>query len=594
MSAPFGPLAAPSARLDTLPGGHLLRGQDKAAFQLALAAAPPLTLGWEAFRWSVKYLVQPNGPRAGQRYQPTMRQLLFWLHWYGLNPDGSWIYNHGTRRLAKGTGKSPNAAVWALLEFCAPVRLKHFDPSKPGGVVGKPVSMPWVQIAAVSESQTENTMRMVRAFAKKHSRVVLDHGLDPGLKLYHKDDGGKLEIVANSSASVEGAEATAIVGDETEHWLGKAGEEFKNTLADNVSKSGSRMIETCNSWKPGIGSVAEATFKDWEDQEEILASGRKLKQGKSLSLYDARIAPADTDLKDYASLRAALEWVYDDCWWVNIDSNIARIMIKSAKADDSKRKYLNWPTTPDGAWVDPRRWTLNAADGIDGRPLRELVDGERVVLFFDGSKSRDATALVGCCLSDGHVFTVKVWEPKQSHAKAKDANGDGLQADSAKINMREVDDTVQATFKRFDVLAFWADVREFEGFTKVTWPERWADQIDQKLWAVRSGQQPEPIAWDMRSHSREFAFAAELVQAEIADSAFTHDGHSITGRHITNCREVETKWGAVTVQKETPNSPDKIDAAVCVIGARLLYKVATANLPEPDEPAEAFFHNRWG
>ncbi|MGC7255692.1 hypothetical protein RBA19_21425, partial [Mycobacteroides abscessus subsp. massiliense] len=85
-----------------------------------------------------------------------------------------------------------------------------------------------------------------------------------------------------------------------------------------------RMIETCNSWKPGVGSVAEATFKDWEAQEEILASGRKLKQGKSLSLYDARIAPADTNLKDYASLRAALEWVYDDCWWVNVDSNIAR------------------------------------------------------------------------------------------------------------------------------------------------------------------------------------------------------------------------------------------------------------------------------
>jgi hypothetical protein len=176
------------------------------------------------------------------------------------------------RRLAKGSGKSPNAAVWALVELCAPVRLLDFDPKAPGGVVGQPVSMPWVQIAAVAESQTENTMRMVRAFAKKGSRVVADHCLDPGLKLYHKlDDGGKLETLTSSSTSAEGAEATAIVGDETEHWLGKGGEEFVNTLADNVSKSGSRMIETCNSWKPGIGSVAEATFRDWEDQEERIA-----------------------------------------------------------------------------------------------------------------------------------------------------------------------------------------------------------------------------------------------------------------------------------------------------------------------------------
>ncbi|WNM74096.1 Terminase large subunit [Mycobacterium Phage Nergal] len=588
-------LAAPAARLDTMPGGEFLRGQDDdEAFKLALMHAPRLTLGWAAYKWAVKYLIQPNGPRAGQRYMPTRRQLLFWLHWYGLNDDGSWIYSSGVRRLAKGSGKSPNAAVWALVELCAPVRLLDFDPKQPGGVVGQAVSMPWVQIAAVSEAQTENTMRMVRAFAKKNSRVVLDHSLDPGLKLYHKtDDGGKLEIVTNSAASVEGAEATAVVGDETEHWLGTAGAEFFNTLADNVAKSGNRMIETCNSWKPGVGSVAESTFNDWVEQEERIAAKGDTKSGSRI-LYDARIAPADTDLADRDSLMRALEWVYDDCWWVNPASYIPRIWRKSAKPDDSKRKYLNWPTVPEGAWVDPRTWTLNAADGVDGRPLRELVDGERVVLFLDASKSRDATALVGCCLSDGHVFTVKTWEPKQSHKKAADEDGDSTQVDTAQIDLAEVDAVVSATHERFDVIAFWSDVREVEGFVKVTWPERWADQYDRKLWAVKGGQQPEPIAWDMRTHSREFAFAAEQVQAEIDEGMFTHDGDAVTTRHIGNCRKAETRWGAVTVSKETPNSPDKIDAAVCVIGARLLYKVAMANAPEPDEPAEAFFVNRWG
>ena len=359
-------LAAPAARLDTMPGGEFLRGQDDdEAFKRALMEAPRLTLGWYAYKWSIKYLVQPNGPRARQRYTPTRRQLLFWLHWYGLNEDGTWIYNHGVRRLAKGSGKSPNAAVWALVELCAPVRLLDFDPKAPGGVVGQPVSMPWVQIAAVAESQTENTMRMVRAFAKKGSRVVADHCLDPGLKLYHKlDDGGKLETLTSSSTSAEGAEATAIVGDETEHWLGKGGEEFVNTLADNVSKSGSRMIETCNSWKPGIGSVAEATFRDWEDQEERIAAKGDTKSGSKI-LYDARIAPADTDLTDRDSLMRALEWVYDDCWWVNPAG-------RSQPADRRARRASRADTGGDAA---ARRAARCAGLGSAGdRTRRSSVD----------------------------------------------------------------------------------------------------------------------------------------------------------------------------------------------------------------------------
>jgi hypothetical protein len=117
----------------------------------------------------------------------------------------------------------------------------------------------------------------------------------------------------------------------------------------------------------------------------------------------------------------------------------------------------------------------------------------------------------------------------------------------------------------------------------VTWPERWKDQLD--VWAVPAGKLPEPIAWDMRSHSRDFALAAELVEAEIQDGAFTHDGHPVTARHVGNAKRYETRWnGAISVKKETPNSSDKIDACVCVIGARMVYRLALAgqlNLTSP-------------
>ena len=125
---------------------------------------PPLTLGWEAVRWASKYLRHPNGPRAGERWEFVDSQLLFLLHWYAVDENGRWLYRHGARRLAKGSGKSPFAGLLALVELCAPVRLADFNADAPGGCVGQPVAMPLVEIAATAESQTADTRSMVRAF----------------------------------------------------------------------------------------------------------------------------------------------------------------------------------------------------------------------------------------------------------------------------------------------------------------------------------------------------------------------------------------------------------------------------------------------
>ena len=181
------------------------------------AGTPQLTLGWEAVLWASKYLRHPNGPRAGQRWRFVDSQVRFLLWWYALAPDGGWLFRHGVRRLAKGSGKSPFAGVMALVELCAPVRLDRFDPAAPGGCVGRAVDMPLVQIAATAESQTANTMRMVRALAPKGSRVVGEHGIDVGKTVFYTPGGGMLQTITSSATAAEGAEVTFVVADETEH-----------------------------------------------------------------------------------------------------------------------------------------------------------------------------------------------------------------------------------------------------------------------------------------------------------------------------------------------------------------------------------------
>src|SRR5580765_5172569 len=101
---------APRERITTLPEG-----------------VPRLTLGWEAIHWASKYIRQPDGPRTGDRWEFTERQVRFILWWYSLDDQGRWVYYHGARRLAKGAGKSPFAALISLIELLAPVRLKDFD-----------------------------------------------------------------------------------------------------------------------------------------------------------------------------------------------------------------------------------------------------------------------------------------------------------------------------------------------------------------------------------------------------------------------------------------------------------------------------------
>jgi len=528
---------SPSLALDTLPPGR-----------------PRLTLAPAALAWAAEFLVQPNGLRAKQSWLPTKRQARFLLWWYAVDPDGRWLYNHGVRRLAKGSGKSPFAAVMSLIEFAGPCRVKDIDGDR---VIAEPVHLPLVEVAATAESQTANTMRMVRAMAPKGSRVVTEHSLDPGKTIYYKlDTGGELHVITSSATAAEGSESSFVVGDEVEHWLpNNGGTDLADVLDRNLAKSGSRMLSTANAWEPGIGSVAESEWDAWVAQQE----GRT--RGEGRILYDALIAPPDTDLTDEASLMAALEWVYGDCSWVDQTVIRDRIWDPRTKPDVSRRFYLNQPTAAVDAWTTPQLW------GACADPSVTVADGEEIVMFFDGSKSSDATALIGCRMSDGHVFTIGVWEPGQDEI----------------VSATEVDAAVSWAMARWTVVGFFADVREWESFAKVSWPAEYGDRMT--VWAESgSSRDPQPIAWDMRGHVMEFTKAAELTEAEIADQQFTHDGDSRVARHVSNARRRPNRHG-VSIGKESRGSPHKIDAAVCVIGVRMVRRLVLAEQarakPEP-------------
>lgn len=533
---------APRERITTLPDG-----------------VPELTLGWEAIHWASKYIRQPDGPHVGNRWEFKESQVRFILWWYSLDDRGRWVYYHGARRLAKGAGKSPFAALISLIELLAPVRLKDFDRRVIGGCVGRPVGMPLVQIAATSHDQANvNTMRMVQAMLPPGSRIRSDYDVETGKTIFHTPGGGQLMVITSSPVTQEGALVTFAILDQTESFLpSNGGIALAEVLDRNVGKSGSRMLETSNAWEPGKSSVAESTFDAWVAQEE----GRLRGRGKIL--YDSRMAPPDTDFEDTDSLIRGVQFAYGDADWVDVDDIVQnRILSPRTPLDVSKRYYLNWPEAAEDAWVIPEYWAKMS------HPEYYIEDGSGITMGFDGSRKNDATALIGCHIETGFTFSLGIWETDDGRIP---------------IPVHEVNEAIQAARERWNVVAFFADVNEWEEHTKVTWRLLFEDI---PVWAVPAGRDPQPVAWDMRSHTAEFTQACEMTESEIRNSAFDHDGDSFLGRHVINARRRPNRWG-ISIGKESPKSSRKIDAAVAMIMARHARRLVLSNKNYKEQQAKA-------
>jgi hypothetical protein len=525
---------------------------------------PPRTLGWGVIHWGAKYLRQPDGPHAGERFKIVDSQARWLLWWYSLDPLARFIYSHGVRRLPKGSGKSPFAAFVALAELVGPVRFDYWDDDVEGGAVGKPVGMPLVQIGATAESQAAiNTMRMVRAFVPPGSKLVSDFQIDAGKTIMYTPGGGQLSLITNSAQASEGALTTFAILDQTELFTtANGGVELAQTVDRNVGKQKNRIVETSNAWKPGKDSYAETTAKAWYKEQE---GGTR---GRARTLMDVRMAPPSTltykDKEqrdpDIPLMIEGVREAYGDCHWADPE-DIVEVHVLDAKMplDVSKRFYFNWPTSAQDTWVEWQWWS----NGTDLEFV--LEEDEDITLGFDGSRVNDSTALIGCHVPSGYTFTVDIWETINEAGK------------KVPIPVKEVDAAVERAFARWNVCGFFADVKEWEGFSKVTWPERYADQLlECGVWARVGGEDPQPIAWDMRSHVSHFTAAAEMVAQEIENNDFKHDGDTRLARHVVNARRSPNKWG-VSISKETPDSPDKIDGAVAMVIARHVRRLVLAS-----------------
>ncbi len=536
---------------------------------------PEHSMGWEMLGWCGYWLRDGRG----REWQYTAEQARFLLWYHSLSETGRLLYRTAVFQRLKGHGKDPMACGEASAHAFAPIQFDHWGDD--GQPIGRMVDSAWVQITAVSKSQTANTMKMfpvmLSAEARKHYGIQIGRDNVWGL-------GDTRQIQASSSnyLAIEGNRVTEAIRNEPQNWNGSnQGHDLAGAIEGNSTKipdRAGRILDIENAFRPGDDSVAERVREAWEATQATGERGPKaLEFGMLLDSLEAHPEAPLT----YDDIPEILETVRGDSDWLDIPTLRESIMNGSNSASESRRKWYNQILTAADGWMSPQEFDPNYRD-------EHPKPGEAIVIFGDGSKSDDHTAAVGVRLDDGLAFPIGIWVPQ----KVKE----GQREIALPINRGVVDHAMRAALDTYDVHGLWfdpSDARDDDTGERYWEPylDGWAKDYARKLRrlpAVKTGMGQHLVIWDMRvpQHLKAFTGSCERTASDLVDKRMFHNcpqpgvggagvGHGVRMRqHVLNARRRPNKFG-VSIGKEHRESRKKIDAAVCMVGARMMWQYLT-------------------
>lgn len=537
------------------------------------------SLGWLAVWWIENFCVHGPGDVQGQLVTLDDEFTAFVVDVYALDDNGKRLYDSAFLSRAKGRAKSELAGFIVLFEAMGPARFSHwakageayeFDSTvyefAEGEPVGRNVVAPVIRCLATEEGQAGNTYDNVHY---NLTEGPLGEGLPrdaAGLTRIFLPGGGEIIPSTASNSSKDGGKETMVVFDETHLYNRPELKRMYQTVRRNLAKrkiAEPWSLETSTMYLPGEKSVAEETH----ELAKMINEGKTKRQRL---LFDHREADADIDLIDEDQVRAGIAEAYGPFAQImDVDRIVSEIYDPRNDPSDSRRYYFNQPTSARDAWITAPEWNSCYAD-------KAVKPGEEVTLGFDGSRKRargvtDATALVGCRVSDGHLFEIKVWEQPNGPA-----------GDDWAVPVDEVDYEVEKAFETYNVVGMFADPARWESYIA-----KWEAAYGKKLKARAS--QSNPIAWWLTGNRSYLVVrAVEQFSTAVMDKELTHDGSLALTRHVLNARRRIGRSG-ITIAKSHPESRDKIDAA---ISGLLAYQARLIALSKGEATRSTFIPRR--
>jgi hypothetical protein len=412
----------------------------------------------------------------------------------------------------------------------APVRCDGW--TKGGEPIGAPVRDPYIPMLAYTEEQSDEL-----AFGAL--RAILENGplkddFDIGLEriLRRKGDGVAVSLATAPDAR-DGARTTFGLKDETHRWTLPKQLRTHNTTVNNLPKrflAQAWELEITTAPEPGAGSVAEATMNYAKEVDE----GR-IKNAAFFFFH--RQASDDHDLSTEAGVRAAvIEASGPAAAWSDIDG-----IVNIWKAPDTDKAYF------ERVWLN--RLVKGGSQAFDvllwetlAHPGYQPAAGATITLGFDGAQNFDSTGIVATEVATGFQWLAGLWERPTTLPKDKEW----------KVPAEDVDATIVALFAQFEVWRLYAD------------PPYWQTYIAK--WAGQFGAE-RVIEW-FTNRPRQMSAALENFKTAMTEGTLEHDGDARMKRHLGNSRRRDLNWlddqgkPMWVIQKERPDSPNKIDAAM--------------------------------
>ncbi|CAG7845782.1 hypothetical protein USB125703_02057 [Pseudoclavibacter triregionum] len=461
----------------------------------AQITAPPLDLsplgpvGWRRVdAFAKEFLRVPKGAGAGEPFRLRKWQLDIVKQLYpmrGLRP------RQGLLSLPRGNGKTALAAVLGAY-----------------GLFADEVEGAQVLIVASDERQAGHVFKAVKRMIELEPRLAEQSQIYSD-RIVVPNTASELRTLPAEPGALQGWDPTLMIVDEL-HVVTEPVWEAVTSAAGKRERSLTLAIST-------PADTPESIM--WK----LVEYGR---EGSDKSFFFKEYAAPDGCALDDEKAWKIANPALDDFLF----RDALRATMKTTREPSFRRYRLGQWTGQSESWLPWGSWDACADPG-------RVVDGERVVLAFDGSASGDSTALVGCTVGpDPHVFVVDVW------ANPGDRGW--------RVPRAQVDQVVAAAFDRWDVLELAAD------------PWGWRSEIES--WAHRHGEK-RVVEWNTAAAQRMAPATDRLYQA-VMTQELTHDGNATLSAHIAHCVAKSTPMGDL-VTKDKRGSPRKIDAAVAAIVA---------------------------
>jgi hypothetical protein len=505
-----------------------------------------------ALDWIEAHTVVPDGFRAGQPMELYEWQVRFLGNHYLVRPDAIWdperpilgpafVHRRSGMVGPQKLGKDPMEAAQICLEGDGPALFAGWAGRDEGWscrehgcgcgweypyAEGEPKGMRWptalIQVTAVSEDATANTYSALRPMIE--NGPLSDRIRKTSEEFIRLPGGGRIDVVTASATSRLGQRVTFVS-------QGEAGLYFKSNKMQAVADTqyrglagmGGRAVWHTNAWDPSEGSLAqrehEHPHRDVYIQFDQPPSGLHMSvKVERWRIYRA-VYPADV--------------LRENGGHVDLDSIDAEAVgILAHDPAQAARFFGNQIVTGGGKAFDLAEW-----DALKAYPE---CQHQRITAGFDGSKTGDHTALIAACIDCGFVWVAGYWDPLE--------HGGEVPRDA-------VDAAVADLFATHTVVRLYAD------------PPYWKEEL--ALWQGRHGDK---VVLRFETYrNRPMGFAVRGFAQAIADRTLSHDADARLTRHIGNAsrkplNERDDKGAPLwVIQKDTPDSPKKVDAAVAAV-----------------------------